>query len=186
VGTVNRTKLIIAAAAISALAIPTTSQAAPTSFSAPWPRSHTSGDSGNRMTVDNNTGRAQILRGQVGTPGSALGCAAQGGMIEFEQTVTHSEPISKVTVTYTDALVGPFGFVKAAVRQNGTGVQASVVRGPLTGDGTLEVLLVNNDGSPRTVTGPVDVWFGVEVSGACLPSPPVEIADATFTSLSVE
>lgn len=182
---ITRTKLILAAAALGSLAIPSTSHAA-TSYSAPWARSHTSGDSGNRMTVDNNTGHAQILRGQIGTPGGALGCAANGGMIEFEQTVASTDPISKVTVAYSDALVGPFGFVKASVRKDGAGVQATVIRGPLAQTGTIEVALVNNDGSPKTVDGPIDIWFGVEVSGACLPSPPVEIAEATFTSLTVE
>ena len=183
---VNRVSRIIGLAALAALAIPSGSHAADaTTYSRPWPKSHTSGDSGNRMSVDNTTGKAQIIRGQVGTPGGALGCAAQGGMIEFEQTVTHDGPISKLSASYTDAIVGPFGFVKISVRKDGVPEQMTVVRGPLQGAGTIEVALADKQGNPITLEGPLDIWFGVEVSGACLPSPPVEIADATFTSLAV-
>lgn len=184
-GTVMRSKLILASIALAAIAVPSTGHAEAQTFTAPWPKLHQGGDSGNRMTADANTGKAQILRTQAGAPNGSLGCNAAGGYIEFELPITSTDPISKVTVSYRDAIVGPFGFVKAAIRKNNAGVQATVTRGPLQGDGTLVIDVTAPDGSPSTVSGPVDLWFGVEVSGACLPSPPFEIADATFTSVTV-
>ena len=177
-GTMNKLTLGAALAAVGALAVPTVGHADAATFNAPWPAHHTGGDSGNQTSGNDATGEGQIVRLQAGAPNGSLGCNAAGGYYEFEQPIS-AEGVETITLSYSDALVGPFGFLKASVRQDGAGLEATVIRGPLNGAGTIVVELDD------AVSGPIEVWFGAEVSGACLPSPPFEIAKATFTSLSI-
>lgn len=181
----SRFRFLAAAVALAAL-VPSMGHAEASRFTAPYQGSHQGGDSFNNMSADPATGAVQILRVQFGAPNGSLGCNASGGFVELEQVVSHDEPISEVTASYTDALVGAFGFIKLAVRKDGEPIQASVARGPIQGAGIIKVSLTDLEGNPTSVAGPLTLWFGVEVSGACPPSPPFEFARATFTTLAVE
>lgn len=177
----RKSLLASATLALAAVLAPSIGHADSTTYTPAWANVHQGGDSFNLRSSDKNTGAAQILRINVGAPSGGLGCTATGGYIEFEHPVTIDAPGAEVTVSYTDALLTPYAFVKAAIRQNGEGVNAIVVRGPLQGSGDLTMKAERADGTP--VTGTVDLWFGLEMSSSCLLSP--EVARATFPQVTV-
>jgi len=182
----RKSTLVGAFIGLIALAVPSAGQAADTTYTPRWPSVHQGGDQYNNMSKNQDTGEARIGRLNIGLPSGGLGCLGKGGFIEFEQsTLSHADPISTVTLSYKDAALTAFSFIKLSVRQNGEGLQASVVRGPLQGDGTVEIALTDVNGAPISVAGPLDIWFGLEVSSACPPTPPLELAQATFTALKV-
>lgn len=174
----------MATAAMLALLVPGIGQADTKSYPAPYQGLHQGGDSVNYMSGSKDTGDLRILRLAAGTPSGSLGCLGQGGFLELEQRVgSAGESISAIEADYIDAAIGAFGFAKIAVRKDGEPMEALVVRGPITGSGTLSLTLTDQAGTPTPVEGPLDIWFGVEVSSSCPPSPPLEIAKATFTQL---
>ncbi|MFP5224467.1 MAG: hypothetical protein ACLGH3_02740 [Actinomycetota bacterium] len=174
----------MAAAAMLALLVPGIGQAETLTYSAPYDGIHQGGDAVNYISGSKDTGSLQIVRIAAGSPSGSLGCVGRGGYIELEQTVGGAgDAIATIEADYSDALVGPFGFVKVAVRKDGKPLQALVVRGPIYEAGTLSLTLTDLAGNPSPVEGPLEIWFGVEVSSSCPPSPPIEIARATFTEL---
>lgn len=185
-GTMRKSTLAGAFIGLIALAVPTAGQAADTTYTPRWPGVHQGGDNYNNISKNQDTGEARIGRLNIGLPSGGLGCLGKGGFVEFEQsTLSHADPISSVTLSYKDAALTAFSFIKLSVRKGGEGLQASVIRGPLQGEGTVTIDLENVDGDPISVEGPLDIWFGLEVSSACPPTPPLELAQATFTSLKV-
>jgi hypothetical protein len=174
----------MAAAAMLALLVPGIGQADTLTYAAPYEGIHQGGDNVNYISGDKDSGALQIVRLAAGSLSGSLGCVGRGGYIELEQTVaSDGQTVTAVEADYTDALIGPFAFAKIAVRKDGEPLEALVVRGPIYEAGTLSLTLTDLDGNPAPVAGPLDIWFGLEVSSSCPPSPPLEIARATFTEL---
>jgi hypothetical protein len=87
-------------------------------------------------------------------------------------------PVRKVTAAYTEALVDPYVYVTVGVRDaTRRWIGVKKVSG-LTGSGSVAVP-VRWD---RTVRGPLQVVFGLELSTAC---PHADAGTINFTSITV-
>lgn len=164
--------------AVLALAAPALSRADGGTYTAPYAMGPQGGDQFNRIEADPATGEMSILRYSVNAPFSGgLGCGGQGGFVFFAVSHDATDPVTSVTVSYTDALVGPYAFVNVGVRQGDGFLDGEVQRGIITEAGSVTVDL------PQPAIGALTVWFGLQVSSACPPAPPVEGAMLTFTSV---
>jgi hypothetical protein len=181
------TKRILAAAAVLVLAVPGTGGADTTWYGpgngfAVGPAGGEEGDS--QTTQDVETGLIEAYQFQfLGTlenlEGGGLGCAAKGPFAFFDVTHTSAEPVTSVTVTFEEAVVSPYSFMKVSLLQAETFLQTKTVS---VGEGTL------GDGSftlelDAPVTGTMIARFGIEVASMC---PSVDGGRAIFTGVGFE
>jgi hypothetical protein len=87
-------------------------------------------------------------------------------------------PVRKVTAAYTQALVDPYVYVTVGVRDATRRWIGSKKVSGLTGSGSV-VVPIRWD---RTVRGPLQVVFGLELSTAC---PHADAGTINFTSVTV-
>jgi len=170
---IRRASVLIA---VVALLVPSGASAATTTYGRPFANGPSGGDEFNTIERDGATGEMSIVRLYPTPVGGALGCGGSGGWATFEIAHTAVSTIESVAVAYTGALVDPYSFVTVAVYQDGAFVDSKVVRGPVLGDGTVEL-------EPRTAaSGDVTIWFGLQMSSAC---PNIGMAEAVFESVTV-
>lgn len=134
------------------------------------------GDDNNTFMVDESTGEVFVLRHQLAGITGGLGCGGSGGFAFLQVKHKANTPVKFVTVTYDEATVDPYTFVKASVRKGGSYLATTNVRGPVLGTGTFRVTL------RKPATGTLTVWFGIEVTSAC---PNVDGGRAIFTGVGV-
>ena len=122
---------------------------------------------------DPATGTATAIQHNAAGISGGLGCIAEGPFTTFE--VTHNAPAEWITITFADALVSPYSYVKAsALGDNGLFLKTVNLRGAVLGSGTIRL-------GPLDTDGPVTARFGVEVTSAC---PSIDGATATFTGVA--
>ncbi|MFN2614824.1 MAG: hypothetical protein ABR552_08440 [Actinomycetota bacterium] len=146
------------------------------------------GDTFNFAKADPATGQVTVARAGTGTPTNSLGCKASGGFayLAIDHLVTSS--VNAITVSISNYALDHFSWLKVTASIAGQdGSLATVyVWGPDAGT-TKTVTLV-----PESPTGArpqpnqtLHVIFGGETSTACLPTPNVDGALATFTQVQI-
>lgn len=145
-------------------------------YSAPYAAGPTGGDNKNYMSVDED-GRITVARADP-VPG-ALGCSAKAGYAKYLVTHQVDTPVDAVTVAFAEAVVDPYTFIVATVRdQAGRSLGYASVRGRV-GEGELVIPLETlPDEAPTSLA----VEFGLELSSAC---PSVDAGTARFTSVTI-
>ncbi|HEX9775186.1 MAG TPA: hypothetical protein VGB83_06370 [Actinomycetota bacterium] len=172
------------------LAVPSAGHAAPTTYTPAYGLGPQGGDGNNTFVVDETTGEMAVIRHQLTGVNGTLGCGGQGGYAYFEVAHEAASALESVTVTYTDAVVDPYTFIRLGLRQDGDFLGSTDIRGPIVsagqglsdldlGDGTITVTLDDPDLPP--VTGEVVAWFGIQVSSAC---PNIDGGSALFDSIT--
>ena len=126
--------------------------------------------------VDESTGEVVVIRHQLAGVTGGLGCGGSGGFAFLQVKHRASQPVKHVTVTYDQALVDPYTFLKVSVRKGGSYLATTNVRGPVLGHGTYRVTL------RQAAQGTLTLWFGIEVSSAC---PNIDGGRAIFTGVAV-
>jgi hypothetical protein len=177
VGAVKARRLLTALLVMAGvLALQAPSGAAPAkTYAPPFAPGPSGGDSDGFASVDPQ-GRITVAR-MYPAPGP-LGCPGQGHYATFKVVHKVTAPVRKVSVAYTEALVDPFVYVSIGVRDATGRWIASRKIGGATDSGTF-VVPVRWD---RTVRGPLQVIFGLELSTAC---PHADAGTIRFTSLTV-
>jgi hypothetical protein len=175
--------------ALAALLVPSTVHAA--SYGPPYDMGPTCpGDAGctadqfNVIEADPQTGDMTVLRANPAGASGGLGCDGKAGYANFAKTMTTSGTFKSVTVSYTNALVDPYSYIKVSVRQNDAYLDTTNVRGAVIGDGSATVNLdpATSNSVREPVTGTITVWFGIVAGSSC---PNVDGGHATFTSVTV-
>lgn len=182
-------KRILLILALAALLVPSIGHAA--SYGPPYemgptcpgPDPDCTADDFNYINADPQTGEMTVLRVNPAGVSGGLGCSGSAGWANFAKTISTSTSFESVTVSYTNALVDPYSFIKVAVRQNDEFVDTVDLRGSVLGDGSITVDLKPTASGPvrEPVTGTITVWFGIHVASAC---PNIDGGHATFTSVS--
>jgi hypothetical protein len=176
---VRKTRFAIVALLALTLLIPATGHATTTEYVAPYAMGPQGGDANNYFDVHPDTGRMTVLRVQAAGISGGLGCGGSGGFSNF--AVAHPDAgATAVTVSFSDALVDPYTFIHLSVRQGSSFLGSASVQGPIVsgvvGASSLTLTL------PEASTGPIDIWFGIQVTSAC---PNIDGGTATFTSVAV-
>jgi hypothetical protein len=180
VGTVVRnSRLMIVALLALALLIPSAGHAATTTYSAPYAMGPQGGDANNYFDVHPDTGQMTVLRIQAAGISGGLGCGGSGGFSNFK--VNHPDAgASVVTVTFAEAIIDPYTFIHVSARQGDSFLGNASVQGPIVhpvlGATSLSLTL------PEAATGPIEIWFGIQVTSAC---PNIDGGTARFTSVAV-
>lgn len=173
-------KRTLIASALLALVIPMSGQAAePVTVSAPYEQGPVGGDSWNHFdTSDPATGDVAVVRINPAGISGGLGCGGQGGYNFLKVTKTFEEPVSTVSVAYTNAVIDPYTFIKLSVLKDGQYISSAnpPQRGIIAGEGTISTQL------DVPTSGQLTVLFGIEVVSAC---PNVDGGRATFTSVTL-
>lgn len=167
-------KLVLAMLCV-AMVVPAIGHAAPVTYTAPFALGPQGGDANNKTFTDASTGSVTVIRHQYAGIGGGLGCGGQGGWSYLRVNHTATDPVSSVTVTWTEGLVDPYTFLNVGVRKGANYLGSKVVRGPVVGDGSATVTLT------PPATGALEVWFGVQVGSAC---PNVDGGHAVFTGVT--
>jgi hypothetical protein len=175
VGTVRASRLLAAViATVGLLALP--AGAAPAkSYAPPFALGPSGGDSDGYQSADPQ-GRIVVFR-TYPAPGP-ISCPGAGHYATFKVVHKVTGPVHKVTAAYTEALVDPFVYVSVGVRDATGRWIGSVKQGGAYDSGTVAVP-VRWD---KTVRGPLQVIFGLELSTAC---PSTDAGTIRFTSLTV-
>jgi hypothetical protein len=121
-------------------------------------------------------GRVTVMR-VYPAPGP-ISCPGDGHYATLKVVHKVTGPVRKVAAAYTEALVDPYVYVTVGVRDaTRRWIGVKKVSG-LTGSGSV-VVPVRWD---RTVRGPLQVVFGLELSTAC---PHADAGTISFTSITV-
>jgi hypothetical protein len=180
VGTVARkTRFAIVALLALTLLVPISGHAASTTYGPPWAMGPQGGDANNYFDRNQDTGQMTVLRVQAAGISGGLGCGGSGGFSNF--AVNHpAAGATAVTVAFSDAIVDPYTFIHLSVRDGSSFLGSASVQGPIVhpvlGATSLTLTL------PEASTGPIEIWFGIQVTSAC---PNVDGGTATFTSVAV-
>jgi hypothetical protein len=177
VGTVRAHRLVaaaLAAAGLVALQAPSTAAPAKT-YAPPFALGPTGGDSRGYASADP---QGRITVGRVYPAPGPISCPGDGHYATFKVVHKVTAPVRKVRAAYTEALVDPYVYVTIGVRDASGRWIASRKTGGATDSGTFD-LPVHWD---RTVRGPLQVIFGLELSTAC---PHADAGTIRFTSLTV-
>lgn len=167
-------RLVVILAAAAMLAAPAGARAGTTSYEpGSYALGPAGGDQWNRSMADPATGEMTVVRANP-TPG-AFNCGGAGGFANF--AVGHTATATtRVVVSYADAIIDPYTWINVGVRQGDGYLASTVARGLTLGDGDVTVDL------PAPASGPITVWFGIQVASAC---PNVDGGHATFTSVTI-
>jgi hypothetical protein len=149
---------------------------ADTTYSAPYETGPQGSTKDNHVEIDPATGRVTVLRTNL-APG-AVDC---GGSGPFSYLRIHAVgPASRVTASYTEAVIDPYTWIKVLVKDEAANflAPAAIDRGPIVGDGSVTATL-----SPAVAEGvPFTVDFGLETASAC---PNIDGGTLRFTGVAV-
>jgi hypothetical protein len=175
VGTVRARQLVAAAVAtVGLLALPSGAAPAKT-YSPPFALGPSGGDSDGYQSADPQ-GRVIVAR-MYPIPGP-IGCPGAGHYATLKVVHTLTGPVHKVSAAYTEALVDPFVYVSVGVRDATGRWIGSVKQGGASDSGSIDVPIRWD----KTVRGPLQVIFGLELSTAC---PHADAGTIRFTSVKV-
>jgi hypothetical protein len=171
-----RRVLTAAVAVLALLALQGPSSAAPSkTYTAPYAVGPSGGDSDGYASADPQ-GRVTVFR-MYPAPGP-INCPGAGHFATLKVVHKLTGPVRKVTAAYDQALVDPYVHVTVGVRDATGRWLGNVKPAGLTNSGTI-VVPVRWD---KTVRGPLQVLFGLEIATAC---PHVDGGTINFTSVSV-
>lgn len=163
--------------ALAAVLVPVGAHAeTTTSYYPAWGLGPQGGDQWNQYQRNADTGELLVLRVNPAGISGGLGCGGVGGYSNFEVAHNAEGAVNKVSISYTDALVDPYTFINIGIRQGANYLTSKVVRGPLLGDGTIDVGVPN-------ATGAITIWFGIQVASAC---PNIDGGRAIFKEVRIE
>lgn len=170
------TRRLLAAviATVGLLALPSGAAPAKT-YAPPFAAGPTGGDFEGLASADPG-GRVTVAR--VYPAPAVISCPGKGHYATLKVVHKLTGPVHKVSAAYTEALVDPFVYVSVGVRDaTGRWVGSSKVGGAID-SGKIDVP-VRWD---KTVRGPLQVIFGLELSTAC---PHADAGTIRFTSITV-
>ncbi|MFN2544254.1 MAG: hypothetical protein ABR600_06755 [Actinomycetota bacterium] len=146
----------------------------------PYKKGVQGGDNANFIYADPASGREMVLRAYPGYNPFTCG-DSKGGYVSLRLPVKVTKRIASVEVDYANALVDPYSFMTASVRdlKRNLFLGSKEMRGPVTGSGAISVPL----DTPALRGSTVVVDFGLEVPSAC---PNAEVAEAEFTQVIVK
>jgi hypothetical protein len=158
------------------VALQSPSGAAPAkTYAPPFALGPTGGDSDGFASADPQ-GRITVMR-MYPAPGP-ISCPGEGHYATFKVVHKVTAPVRKVSAAYTEALVDPFVYVSIGVRDaSGRWIGSRKIGG--AADSGIFDVPVRWD---KTVRGPLQVIFGLELSTAC---PHADAGTIRFTSLTV-
>jgi hypothetical protein len=185
VGTVKLGGRFVLALAALVIAVPSLGHAETKTYTPAWQigPSNQGVDQQNSYMLDPATGQMTVLRVGASANIGGLGCAGRGPYASFEKVETTTGVIKSVKVHYDNALIDPYTFISFQAYQNGHFVGTREVRGPLLGAGDLTIDLSKHGNITSDITGPLTLWFGLNVPSAC---PNFDGGTLTFSSLTVE
>jgi hypothetical protein len=168
--------LLVAVVALGLAGLQGPSTAAPSkTYTAPYAVGPSGGDSDGYASADPQ-GRVTVFR-MYPAPGP-INCPGAGHFATLKVVHKLTGPVRKVTAAYDQALVDPYVHVTVGVRDATGRWLGNVKPAGLTNSGTI-VVPVRWD---KTVRGPLQVLFGLEIATAC---PHVDGGTINFTSVSV-
>ena len=169
-------RLVLLAAAAAVVALPATSHAAPSkTYSAPFAVGPAGGDNLGFRSADPN---GQVMVGRVYPMVGPISCPGGGAYADLKVVHKDRAKVKKVSASYTQALIDPYVYLSVGVR-DATGRWIGLVKpAGLTDSGNL-VVPVRWD---RSVRGPLQVIFGLEIATAC---PHADAGTINFTSVTV-
>jgi hypothetical protein len=175
VGTVKARRLLAAAiAAVGLLAIPSGAATAKT-YAPPYALGPSGGDSNGYESADPG-GRVTVMR--VYPAPAVISCPGAGHYATLKVVHKLTGPVHKVSADYTEAAVDPFVYVSVGVRDATGRWIGSTKVGGATDSGKIDVPIRWD----KTVRGPLQVIFGLELSTAC---PHADAGTLRFTSVTV-
>jgi hypothetical protein len=175
VGTVTARRVLAAALlAVGLLAIPSGAAPAKT-YAPPFALGPSGGDADGFASADPN-GRVTVAR-VYPAPGP-INCPGAGHFANLKVVHKLTGPVRKVTAAYTQALVDPYVHVSVGVRDATGRWIGNAKPAGLTNSGTIDVP-VRWD---KTVRGPLQVIFGLEIATAC---PHADAGTINFTAITV-
>jgi hypothetical protein len=168
--------LAVAVTAVALLAFQGPSTAAPAkTYTAPYAIGPSGGDSDGYASADPQ-GRVTVFRAypMVGV----INCPGAGHYATLKVVHKITGPVHKVTAAYDNTFVDPYVHVSVGVR-DATGRWIGLAKpAGLTGSGNV-VVPVRWD---KTVRGPLQVIFGLEIATAC---PHIDGGTINFSSVTV-
>jgi len=174
VGTVMRRLLAATLVAVGLLAIPSGAAPAKT-YAPPFALGPSGGDSDGFASADPQ-GRVTVMR-IYPAPGP-INCPGAGHYATLKVVHKLTGPVHKVTAAYTQALVDPYVHVSVGVRDATGRWIGNAKPAGLTDSGTIAVPIRWD----KTVRGPLQVIFGLEIATAC---PHADAGTINFTSVTV-
>jgi hypothetical protein len=169
-----RRALLATLLALGVLAVPSGAAPAKT-YAPPFVLGPSGGDADGYASADPQ-GRVTVMRiypapGPISCPG-----AGHYATLKVRHKVTGA--VRKVSAAYTQAVVDPYVYVTVGIRDASRRWIGSRKVSGLVGDGTV-VVPIRWD---RTVRGPLEVVFGLELSTAC---PHADAGTINFRSITV-
>ena len=172
----RRRVLAAAVAVVGLLALPASSTAAPAkTYKAPFAIGPAGGDSDGYASADPE-GRVTVFR-MYPAPGP-INCPGAGHFANLKVVHKVTAPVHKVTAAYDMTLVDPYVHVSVSVRDATGRFIGNAKPAGATGSGNI-VVPVRWD---KTVRGPLQILFGLEIATAC---PHVDGGTINFTSVTV-
>ena len=171
-------KRVLAAALVAAglVALPASSTAAPAkTYAPPFAIGPAGGDNDGYASADPQ-GRVTVFR-MYPAPG-VINCPGAGHYATLKVVHKPTGPVRKVTTAYDTTLVDPYVHVSVSVKDATGRYIGNAKPAGLTGSGTIDVP-VRWD---KTVRGPLQVIFGLEIATAC---PHVDGGTINFTKVTV-
>src|SRR3954463_2880854 len=164
----------LVAAGLVALQVPSTAAPSKT-YNAPFAVGPSGGDSDGFASADPQ-GRGTVFRMDPG-PGP-VNCPGAGHYATLKVVHKLTGPVHKVTAAYDQALVDPYVHVTVGVRDATGRWIGNAKPAGLTNSGNI-VVPVRWD---KTVRGPLQILFGLEIATAC---PHADGGTINFTSVTV-
>jgi hypothetical protein len=171
---------IAAVAAVLSLMLTSGAVAADTSatYTPPFAAGPQGGDSFSHRSANTEDGR--VLVGRAYPVFNPIQCGPGGAFARLQVNHTITAPITKVSATFTEALVDPYTFVSVALRDaKGNWLASTRTRGPITEGDTITANLFKASPQAGQV---VTVQFGLDMASAC---PHVNGGTARFTTITV-
>lgn len=173
-----RTLVVVLLAAASLTAFANGDES--TTYTPPFAEGPSGGDEYNLLIADP---QGRVTAGRAYPQPGGISCAGEAGFVKLEVDHAPTNPVETVSVAFTEAAIDSYTFAVAAVRDaNGAYLGSHQFRGPVGGDGTLEVPVEWPAGDPAFALDRVTIEFGLQLSGAC---PSVDGGTLRFTQVTV-
>jgi hypothetical protein len=173
---VSARRVIATLALAAAAVVPSSAGAAPAkTYSAPFALGPSGGDGVGYASADP---QGRVIVGRTYPAPGPINCPGGGQYATLKIVHKDAAPVRKVSAAFTEALVDPFVYVSVGVRDATGRWIGSTKVGGATLDGKVDVP-VRWD---KTVRGPLQVIFGLELSTAC---PHADGGMLRFTTVTV-